>query len=837
MVLFLDDLQWSDPDGDALLAELVRWPAPPVLVIAAFRTDHGRAIPLRAALAAWDPAGSAVAALEVEALAPADAERLARALLGPGRPAEVAQIAREAGGSPLFLDALARTVPTGPAPGGQPATFASMVTAQLRALPDPARALLEIAAIAAGPIDRAVAAAAAGPGALAPHLDAALTAAHLIRSSAIRDRAHLDCYHDRIRQVVLAAMPPGARAARHAALAHSLERSGVADAELVARHHDAAGHPDRAAHFLARAAIDAEHALAFDRAARLLTRLLEHARARGRPDDPALRERLGDALSHAGRGADAADAYLAAAHHRTGLAAIDLRRRAADGLLLSGHPERGMRVVREVVAALGMRLPGSRRAALAALLLRRGHLRVRGLGFRSRPAAALPAAARLRLDTCWSIASGLSMVDPLVSAVFQAQHLALALDAGDPVRGTRALASDAAISSLQGRASAPRTAMLIARSHALAVATGDPYALGVADGMAGLARHMEGAYREALTLCDRGAARLRTHCTNVAYELGQADVFGLAALWRMGRWREMAARLELILADAAGRGDRHAATYATLLCGWNVGLMRDAPVRTRGATPTRRSTTPRTDRSTCATTCTASRSPTSCSTRGARPTRWPPRRPSCPRCAAFLLRIEQIRYEFNDLVARAALAATLGAGTRDRRHHLALAEASVRRIERERVPWIAAIAGLRRAELAIARGQRGLGQQLAEQAARALRAADLGIFALVADRVRGELTHRPRGGRAHRPDRRRAARRGHRQPRRAGDDAVPDRRGTVGAQPREACRRLEVVDPVVDAVVPGDVFHDPIRVHHARGAWGAVPGRRAKLDARVHATG
>src|SRR5262249_7724634 len=53
VVLVLDDLQWSDADSDALLAEILRGPdAPPLFVLATFRTSDVEATPLARALRA-----------------------------------------------------------------------------------------------------------------------------------------------------------------------------------------------------------------------------------------------------------------------------------------------------------------------------------------------------------------------------------------------------------------------------------------------------------------------------------------------------------------------------------------------------------------------------------------------------------------------------------------------------------------------------------------------------------------------------------------------------------------------------------------------------------------
>ena len=87
----------------------------------------------------------------------------------------------------------------------------------------------------------------------------------------------------------------------------------------------------------------------------------------GSREQQRLRVSLGDALANAGRGRDAAEQYLAAVGARTDVPALELKRRAAEQLLRAGHLERGMEVFEEVIAATGMRMPGTSKLALVGL--------------------------------------------------------------------------------------------------------------------------------------------------------------------------------------------------------------------------------------------------------------------------------------------------------------------------------------------------------------------------------------------------------------------------------------------------------------------------------------
>lgn len=118
--------------------------------------------------------------------------------------------------------------------------------------------------------------------------------------------------------------------------------------------------------------------LSFARAAALYRVALEL----GPPDDrdPAqISERLGTVLVAAGRGKEAADAFLDAAGGRSGVARMELQRRAGEQQLRAGYLARGRETLREVMSELGLRLPSSRLEAIGGLLYWRLRLRWRGL--------------------------------------------------------------------------------------------------------------------------------------------------------------------------------------------------------------------------------------------------------------------------------------------------------------------------------------------------------------------------------------------------------------------------------------------------------------------------
>src|SRR5207302_5864177 len=129
---------------------------------------------------------------------------------------------------------------------------------------------------------------------------------------------------------------------------------------------------------------------------------------------------------------------------------LELRRRAAEQLLRSGHIDEGIDALRDVLAHVGMRLAPTPRRALFSLLVMRIWLRIRGLRFKLRDATAVSPRDLTQIDICWSIGAGLGVVDNIRAVDFQTRGLLLCLAAGEPRRLARALAFEATFMATAG---------------------------------------------------------------------------------------------------------------------------------------------------------------------------------------------------------------------------------------------------------------------------------------------------------------------------------------------------------------------------------------------------
>src|SRR5206468_8414908 len=113
--------------------------------------------------------------------------------------------------------------------------------------------------------------------------------------------------------------------------------------------------------------------------------------------------------------------------------------------------DEGLTVLKALLARIGMRLARTPWTAVVSLALRMLQVRLRGLWFREREESQIAPEELIRIDTCWSVASGLSMIDTIRGREFQMRHLLLALKAGEPYRVARALGNQAGFSGLSGR--------------------------------------------------------------------------------------------------------------------------------------------------------------------------------------------------------------------------------------------------------------------------------------------------------------------------------------------------------------------------------------------------
>jgi tetratricopeptide (TPR) repeat protein len=487
------------------------------------------------------------------------------------------------------------------------------------------------------------------------------------------------------------------------------------------------------------AARKADAALAFDRAASYYKAALELT-----PESPAsvaCQEALAAALANAGRPSAAADAYLAAAQIADSTRRVEFHRRAAEQFLLGGHIDRGLDTIRSVLEAVGLRLPAGPRQTLAALATRRAQLRWRGFRFAETAAERIPSADLLRIDTCWSVASGLALVDSLRAAHFQTRCLLLALDAGEPYRIARSMAAEAGFSAFAGRRSQRSTTALAERARTLAAATGHPHAIALASLMNGVSAFMLGRWRESIERCDQALEMLRRYGMGVFFETVLAERILIGSLMYAGRIREVSDRIARLLDAARANGNVYWDTELRTGHAF-VWLARDAPdeaVRQAddGIASWSHDGFHRQHYNHVLAHVQAELY------RGRARQAWQQWEANWPAIKrSLLLRIQWTRIEVSYWRARSAL--LVAAASRARRFH-AIARRDAFRIRRERMPWSDPVAFLISAAVAHLEGDSGTARRQLLEAAKGFDRAGMKLHAAVARRRFGELTGDQRG--------------------------------------------------------------------------------------------
>lgn len=553
-VVWIDDFQWIDDDSIALLRELLTPPdLPPVLILLSYRGDSRDRI--RSLFEGSDGTGLVPAGLNCEvALAPLAVEeiRSLAAILSGGHRVDIDAVADEAQGSPFFVNQLVSYLSTAGAEGPVPSDLASLMSVRLARLDPASRTVLEIVSVAGQPIERATALAATGLDERSRLSVITLEKEQLLRSTEIGARATLEIYHDRIREVLIEQLPAPALRARHAQLATTLRGVPEPDPLALFRHCLGAGETREAAGWATEAARRAESALAFSEAASLYERALtlgEH----GEEESHALRIARATALVNAGHGAEAAPEFLRAAE-RGGGDAADLRRRAAEQYMVTGHIDEGTAILDGLLADFDLPNPrnagvlaGSTLARLLLVALRRRRLPGSG--------RAADASVIGRSDLCHAAAKGLVLVDPFRGLFFAVLGLRLGMQAGDLARIGRGFAVVGAALMPAGGIMAGLAARLLEDARGIAGMQDEPYLDGFSRITLAQKRMTEARWREMLTLCDEGVDLLRSRCRGVGWEIEIGRMAALRALEELGELRELERRVEQALRESEEKGD------------------------------------------------------------------------------------------------------------------------------------------------------------------------------------------------------------------------------------------------------------------------------------------
>jgi len=558
VIITIDDLQWADADSFLLLRELFRGTdAAPILVIA---TVRGELTALETELE-----GLPVARTRLGPLTGEECRELAERLVpGAAGRFDLERVSREAGGHPMFLHEILRHLDVAGASGEAGATLDDALSARIALLRPDARSVLEVVCIAGAPISLEVASQACRLDATAvTRAVASLRVASLAREIQRGRHIALEPYHDRVRESVEGRIAAGARKDLHARIAFALEAAGEPrDPQLLLRNFQLAEVADRAARYAEEAAQRSEAAHAFDQAAELWQIAIDAI-----PRDPKDRSRvllrLGQALVSAGRGAEAAKHYLAAAEGGDRATRLECHRHAAEQLMISGHIAPGIEALESLLAEIGVSSPKTTRKMLLSLLWHRAQVRVRGLKFRERQRREIADATRLELDLLNVAAYTLSMIDVLRGMDFQTRSLHRALQVGDREHVSRALLLQAIHFSTAS--DNKQAQQYIARAVELATDPNDALTRAMVPGVRGACAYLVGDLLKSVEHCEEGIAMFR-HTPGGSWERSSTQLFQMFALRFIGDHVVLRAKYELYKQDASERGDRYLESTLRRLC-------------------------------------------------------------------------------------------------------------------------------------------------------------------------------------------------------------------------------------------------------------------------------
>jgi serine/threonine protein kinase len=743
LIVHLDDLQWGDVDSAMMLTDLLMPPDPPrLLLLACFRSEDRLTSPF---LCHFLPPTTATAIerreMSVESLSYTEACDLAGHLLtetGAPNTNAAEAIARESTGNPFFIYPLVRAHQA-----CEPVALDQVIWRWIGSLEEDQRRLLEIVAVAGRPLRSNTAIRAAELEDGRKVLIGLQAARLLLMRGGSTEQPEVETYHDRIRETVVAHLTPEVMRKRHCRLAVALVASGRADPDVLAEHFHRSGDLERAGEYYVRAAEQAGQSLAFDRAARLYRLALEVGKL-DVEEERRLRTLLGKSLANAGRGAEAAEAYLAAATAAPAAQTLELQYLAGEQFMRAGHLEKGLEVLRSVLGRIGISLPETRRRLLWSMFWANIKLWWRGTKFRERNANQVPADELARIDMCWSIGSILALADTLLGTALHRNHFyLLALAAGEPNRVALALGGLAVGDAITGGANQQRGENLLCQARELAERTGLPYTRAMIESMCGAFALLLGQWKKVGPFTERADELLRKECTGVAWEIGIDNHYRFTALYMRGEWKQLAQDLPPLLKEARERGDLFTATSLQIHSA-HIDLADDEPDRARQTIVEAMRLWPQSGfhlqhhhalLGVVEANLYAGRADEAWTTINER---WPALQES------LLLRLQEIRIIMTHLRARCALAAALAPGAA-KNELIQSAGRDARALESERMPYADPMAQLIRAAVAFQTGKHAAAVALLDAATVGFESADMLLYAAATRWQLGKLLGDERG--------------------------------------------------------------------------------------------
>lgn len=547
LVLLLDDMQWAGDDTIALLADILRKPdAPRLMLMINTRPERSERLIERL--------DTEKSVLELGPLSRDASLQVAAELLGEEHHIQAGVVAGMTGGDPFLIGVLARELKSHANGQLSPTSLSGILQGQLRKLSAVEWELLEIVSVSGEPIEQeTVLAVAREQGA-----DSGTSLRNLIRERLLRidrqDTKTVERYHDRIRDAVLDGLPAERSRLLHQRLAMALA-SKATDARLC-RLWIGAGDSIKATEYALKAAKKHFEQLAFDRAAEFYRVALEHGWF-SVEEECNCRTTLGESLALAGRHREAAEQFeVAASKTNDRLQILQLRQRQAGELVKGFHIDEARAVMKMISKEVGLYFPTSPFMAILSLIVSDLRLRLRGRKWKEQHPGAIRQGDLIRADMAYNLGLGFTMGEPIISFHFVCMSVLIALRLGDESRIARALALDANQRAFAGQS---RQAREIAETASkLAEKIGDNYSLALASASQGFVDYTQrNAWRESLRIL-RLAEKMILQNRSGGWESDTVRLFSCFSLMYLGEMRELSKTTSSFLQEAQRRNDRYA---------------------------------------------------------------------------------------------------------------------------------------------------------------------------------------------------------------------------------------------------------------------------------------
>lgn len=569
LVIFVDDLQWSDVDGAKLLGSFFTQPdAPAMLLVASLRSEESGESRGLSTFQSYlkDISDVEIREIELSELSEENSRELAAHILPNEKQNLATFVAKESRGNPFFISTLARFIERSAASKETPG-LESAVKRQVEALSEQERVLIETVCLSARPINLALLQKVLSDRNIAESIRG-LEAGRLIRHTGVQ--GSITAYHDRIRETVVESMSAARLKACHQMLATGLEAIDVKDAVMLTEHLLGAGELKKAGMYASEAARQAAQSLAFESAARFYQIAIEH-----NPGDSVQQRTyqtaMGEALANAGRRDDAASVFMRASEGAEEDEALELKRRAAQQWINTGRMDRGTEVLDTVLRALGMRLSPTLWGSLLQTMTHRAVLHFRGLEFKERSLDQVSKRDLLKLNVCEDVMIGMWAAAPHQCTAFCARYLRTALRLGivdDVVKG---LSTEAVARSFVRGKSRVTANTLVARAEALSDRVTDPETRAYLFLAMGMAVISQGDYLKAVEHLKKTEHICLKECTRKTANLEIAQSFLGLAYTRLGKWRQLQEEWDRWTESAKELGNLHQLTICRT---WPMGVCR-----------------------------------------------------------------------------------------------------------------------------------------------------------------------------------------------------------------------------------------------------------------------